>query len=81
MSSQVALSVKSPLVAPRKKLETQTVYSRKVFVGAVPSGTSELNIRRSMEIFGEVEITWPDKGLSIYPAQRKLLNSNCIFFI
>jgi len=44
-------------------------YSAKVFIGAVPPGTSEQHIRNSIAQFGEAEITWPNKGKSIYPSQ------------
>jgi len=44
-------------------------YSAKVFIGAVPPGTSEQHIRNSFCQFGEIEVTWPNKGKSIYPSQ------------
>lgn len=59
----------SPQLQFRNPANMRMTYSAKVFIGAVPPGTSEQHIQGAMSQFGDVEITWPNKGISIYPLQ------------
>lgn len=60
----------------RSPINPRTSYSSKLFVGAVPPGTSEHILRRAMTMFGEAEITWPNKNVTHSPMQGRVFLCN-----